>query len=166
MIRTVQIDDAEATARIYNHYIRHTIITFEEDEIPATEMRRRIEETQSLELPWLVAEMDGQVVGYAYASKWKGRCAYRYSVEITVYLSDESKGRGIGTALYDHLFKALKSLGYHVAIGGISLPNDASIALHEKMGMVKIGEFREVGYKFGRWIDVGYWQKVFVTEKR
>lgn len=96
------------------------------------------------------------MIGYAYASKWKGRCAYRYSVEVSVYLHAEQSGQGMGTALYSALFKQLSELGYHVAIGGIALPNAASVALHEKFGMKKVAHFKEIGFKFGQWVDVGY----------
>lgn len=150
--------DAEAISRIYNHYIRHTIITFEEDEISAGEIQARIAEAFESGLPWLVAEDAGQVAGYAYASKWKGRCAYRFAVETTVYLAEGRSGRGIGSALYGSLLPLLRERGIHTAIAGIALPNDASVRLHEKIGMRKVAHFEQVGRKFERWIDVGYWQ--------
>ena len=158
MIRTASSDDAEAIAGIYNPYIRDTIITFEEEAVTAAEMAGRIAEVDGAGLPWLVAEDDGQIVGYAYAGKWKGRCAYRHSVECSVYLASHHVCRGIGTTLYQALFARLSQIGLHVVIGGIALPNPASVALHEKMGMRQVARFEEVGYKFGRWIDVGYWQ--------
>ncbi|HEV7431928.1 MAG TPA: GNAT family N-acetyltransferase, partial [Steroidobacteraceae bacterium] len=96
-----------------------------------------------------------------YASRWKGRCAYRYSVESTVYLEPLAVGQGLGTALYSALFARLQELGCHVVIGGIALPNAASVALHEKFGMRQVAHFAQVGNKFGRWVDVGYWQWVF-----
>jgi len=102
-----------------------------------------------------------KTLGYAYASKWKSRCAYKYSVETTVYLRPEVKGQGIGSKLYKELLTQLKEKNIHAAIGGIALPNDASIALHEKLGFKKIGQFKEVGYKFDKWIDVGYWELIF-----
>ncbi len=112
-------------------------------------------------LPWLVAENDsGVVVGYAYASKWKGRCAYRHSAEVTVYLAPDAAAQGVGTRLYEALFSELRDRGIHTAIGGIALPNPPSVALHEKFGMKKVAHFAEVGHKFDRWIDVGYWQVV------
>jgi len=106
----------------------------------------------------LVAEKEGQILGYAYASKWKGRCAYKSSVESTVYLDNALLSKGLGTVLYDALLKILREKQYHIVIGGIALPNDKSIALHEKFGFQKVGHFKEVGYKFDRWVDVGYWQ--------
>ncbi|MFA6312228.1 MAG: arsinothricin resistance N-acetyltransferase ArsN1 family B [Sterolibacterium sp.] len=158
MIRPAIATDADSIARIYNHYILNTIITFEEQAVSAQEMAERIAEVTSASLPWLVAEDDGRIVGYAYASKWKGRCAYRFSVESTVYLDPDCVGKGYGTRLYESLFASLRECGMHVVIGGIALPNPASIALHEKLGMKKVAHFGEVGFKFDKWIDVGYWQ--------
>jgi phosphinothricin acetyltransferase len=158
VIRTATAGDADAIARIYNHYVANTIITFEEQAVSSEEMAARIAEVAAASPPWLVAEQDGRVVGYAYASKWKGRCAYRFSAECTVYLDPDCVGRGYGTQLYESLFAALRERGMHAVIGGVALPNPASVALHEKLGMRKVAHFGEVGYKFERWIDVGYWQ--------
>jgi len=160
-IRAAEPSDAGATAAIYNRYVAETTITFEEKPIPAEEMARRIADVQAALLPWLVAEEDSQVVGYAYASPWKTRAAYRFSVEITVYLNPGSMGRGIGSRLYKELFSLLEARGVHSVIGGIALPNQASVALHEKFGLKKVAHFQEVGYKFDRWIDVAYWQRKF-----
>jgi L-amino acid N-acyltransferase YncA len=159
-IQDAEIRDALAIAEIYNHYILHTIITFEEEAIDAAEMANRITEV-TVKFPWIVYKVEGRVLGYAYASAWKSRCAYRNSVETTVYLHPDAKGQGIGSALYNALLQRLEKQGLHAAIGGIALPNDASIALHEKCGFQKIGEFIEVGHKFGKWINVGYWQRMF-----
>ena len=159
MIRSATIRDAEVTACIYNHYIANTVITFEERTIAPEQMAERIETVTSAALPWLVAEHDGHVLGYAYATQWKGRSAYRFSVETTVYLAAEATGRGIGSALYEALFTDLEARDVHVAVGGITLPNPASVALHEKLGMKKVAHFEQIGFKFGQWLDVGYWQK-------
>jgi len=159
MVRPATPGDAKALARIYNHYVAETTITFEEDQVTAAEMAARIAETLAAALPWLVAEHQGEVVGYAYASKWKGRCAYRFSAETTVYLDPEETSRGLGSVLYGQLLSDLEARGVHVVIGGIALPNDASVRLHEKLGFRKVAHFEEVGFKFGRWIDVGYWQR-------
>ncbi|MGH8162100.1 MAG: arsinothricin resistance N-acetyltransferase ArsN1 family B [Gammaproteobacteria bacterium] len=159
-IRAVTLQDAAAIARIYNHYIVNTTVSFEEDAVAVAERRERIAEAAAQNLPFLVAEREGAVVGYANATKWKGRCAYRYSVETGIYLAPDGIGQGIGTPLYQTLLAALRERGVHAMIAGIALPNPASIALHEKCGFVKIGQFREVGFKFGRWIDVGYWELV------
>ena len=150
--------DAERIATIYNHFIVNTVITFEETTIDAAEIEQRIHENQSNRLPWLVALQDDVVVGYAYANRWKGRCAYRFSVEITVYVDPEMPRRGIGSFLYKQLFTQLKAAGFHSVIAGISLPNDASVALHERVGLVKAGPFKEVGVKFNQRVDVAYWQ--------
>ncbi|HVB15611.1 MAG TPA: arsinothricin resistance N-acetyltransferase ArsN1 family B [Stellaceae bacterium] len=159
-IRPAGEADGESLCRIYNHYIAETVVTFEEQPLAAAQMAARLQEIASASLPWLIAVQGAEVLGYAYASAWKGRCAYRYSTEVSVYLRADSGGRGIGSALYRELLALLKARGLHVAIGGIALPNAASVALHEKFGFEKIGQFSQVGFKFGRWIDVGYWQKV------
>ena len=99
------------------------------------------------------------VVGYAYAGPWRTRAAYRFAVETTVYLDRNRTGHGLGRALYGRLLADLRELGFRCAMGGIALPNDASVALHERMGFVKVAHFREVGFKFNRWIDVAYWQR-------
>lgn len=158
MIRAVRASDAEVISGIYNYYISNTVVTFEEDLTSADEMRSRISEIENAELPWLVYQEGESVIGFAYASKWKGRCAYRYSVEVTVYLAHDVTARGIGSQLYTELFEQLKVKSVHVVLGGISLPNEASIALHEKFGMKKAAHFEEVGFKFGEWVDVAYWQ--------
>ncbi|MBD3894996.1 N-acetyltransferase [Halomonas sp. ML-15] len=158
MIRSASVEDASAIAVIYNHYIENTPITFETDRVSEEDVARRIEECQGGNLPWLVAVHYGKVIGYCYASKWKGRCAYRHSVEATVYLDPAATAKGWGTRLYMSLLAELESLKIHAVICGIALPNEASIALHEKLGMEKVAHFKEVGNKFGKWIDVGYWQ--------
>jgi phosphinothricin acetyltransferase len=160
VIRAATTADAGGIASIYNHYITDTIVTFEEVPVSADEMARRIAEVETDQLPWLVAIESGRVVGYAYASKWKRRVGYRTSVETTVYLADGHGGKGIGSKLYTELFSIIEAKGFHSAIGGIALPNDASVALHEKFGMKRVALFREVGIKFGQWVDVGYWQRL------
>lgn len=159
-LRDARPDDAPAIAAIYNPYIVDTTISFEEEPVTDAEMARRIGDVQAAGLPWLVAEQHGVVIGYAYATKWRVRHAYRHSVETSVYLAPAAARQGIGTALYLALFDRLLAAGCHLVIGGIALPNDASVALHEKMGYEKAAHFKEVGFKFGRWLDVGYWQKV------
>jgi L-amino acid N-acyltransferase YncA len=133
MIRPATIDDAAQLCEIYNHYVSNTTVTFEEGVVSEEEMTTRVQETLQ-SLPWLVLEAENRVLGFCYASKWKGRCAYRYSVESTVYLRPDAAGRGLGTELYSTLLKDLKGRGFHAVMGGIALPNDASIALHEKFG--------------------------------
>ena len=157
-IRRVNPDDTEAICAIYNHYVKNSCISFEEESVTTLEMSRRIiDVTESL--PWLVMESEGVVDGYAYATKWRARSAYRFAVEISVYLSQTSIGKGYGTNLYLNLIDDLSALGVHTVIAGISLPNDKSIKLHEKMGLKKVAHFEQVGFKNQQWIDVGYWQK-------
>lgn len=158
MIRDATVADAPAIAAIYNHYVEHTIITFETTAVADEDIAARIAATTGGGYPWLVAEESDAVVGYAYATQWSGRCAYRYSAESSVYLAPDAAGRGLGSALYGRLIPQLAGAGMHVVIGGIALPNAPSIALHEKVGMRKVAHFCEVGHKFGEWIDVGYWQ--------
>ncbi|WP_407353439.1 arsinothricin resistance N-acetyltransferase ArsN1 family B [Luteimonas sp. R10] len=160
VIRPAVPGDADAIARIYNHYVAGSCVTFETDPVSGTEMAQRVADTLEVPLPWLAAEADGAIAGYAYASKWKGRCAYRYSVETTVYLDPRCTGRGLGRDLYAALIDAVKALGMRAAIGGIALPNAASVALHERLGFRKVGHFEQVGFKQDRWIDVGYWQRL------
>ena len=160
MIRYAKTDDAAEICKIYNHYVLGTTITFEEEPVSTDEMAQRIAETLQ-SLPWLVWEQDESLQGFCYASKWKGRCAYRHSVESTVYVRADSIGRHIGSQLYRALLDELRQRKFHTVIGGIALPNDASVALHEKLEFEKVAQFREVGNKFDRWIDVGYWQLLF-----
>jgi phosphinothricin acetyltransferase len=164
-IRSAHADDAKAISAIYNPYILNTTISFEEEAVTDAAMAQRIADVQGGGLPWLVAERDGKVLGYAYATKWRVRHAYRFSVESSVYLAPEAARQGVGSALYTALLAQLAERGVHLVIGGIALPNDASVALHEKMGYEKVAHFREVGFKFGRWLDVGYWQKTWLNRR-
>lgn len=159
MIRPANPDDAQAICAIYNHYIQHSIITFETDAVSGDDMRQRIN-SKSLKHPWLVYEKDQAVVGYAYASPWQSRCAYRFSVETTIYVSEQHRGAGIGTTLYQALIAELNKNDYHSLLAAIALPNQDSVALHEKLGFEKVGQFKQVGYKFDTWIDVGYWELI------
>jgi L-amino acid N-acyltransferase YncA len=161
IVRSATAEDAEAVAAVYNHYVTQTVVTFEEEAISASEISRRIGEVQAASLPWLVADRGGLVVGYAYATKWRPRRAYRFSSEVTVYVHPDHGARGIGSALYRQLLAELRDRGIHAAMGGIALPNDASVRLHERFGFEKVAHFAAVGFKFDRWIDVGYWQLVF-----
>jgi phosphinothricin acetyltransferase len=164
MIRPVKHSDAAQLAEIYNYYIANSTATFETETVVRIQMEDRIMRIQNDLLPWFVAENPkGIILGYAYASMWKERKAYKHSVEITVYLDHNVYSQGIGSQLYTALFNHLKTLGVHAVMGGISLPNKASVALHEKFGMTKVAHFSEVGYKFGEWVDVGYWQAILKT---
>jgi phosphinothricin acetyltransferase len=160
MIRDATSADAAQIVDIYNHYVLHTIITFEETAVTVQDMSARMVDVQA-SLPWLVHETDGSIDGYCYATKWRTRAAYRFAVETTVYLRPQLGHRGIGTRLYRELIGRLRALGIHAAIGGIALPNEASVGLHERHGFIQVAQFAEVGWKFSRWIDVGYWQLTF-----
>jgi L-amino acid N-acyltransferase YncA len=157
MIRPCTAADAASICDIYNHYVADTVVTFEESPVDEAEMSRRIAQVTS-SLPWLVCETAAGISGYAYASPWKSRAAYRHSVESSIYLAPHATGRGLGSALYSELIADLRRRGMHCVIGGAALPNPASVALHDKLGFTKVAEFRQVGFKFGRWIDVGYWE--------
>jgi phosphinothricin acetyltransferase len=159
MIRACRANDAATIADIYNHYVRETVVTFEETPVAAAEMAQRIADVGA-RYPWLVWDDGGAVVGWAYATPWKTRSAYRFSVETTLYVAASHHGRGIGGALYRALIDDLRARNVHTAVGGIALPNPASVALHEKLGFSKIAHFAEVGRKLDRWVDVGYWQLI------
>jgi phosphinothricin acetyltransferase len=149
--------DAADIAAIYAHYVLTTPISMEVEPPDGAELARRIAEIQDAGLPWLVLVEDGQLVGYAYASKWRARPGYRHAVESSVYLDPARRGRGHGLRLYQALLARLEGR-FHAVIGGIALPNAPSIALHEKLGFRQVACFPEVGHKFGEWVDVGYWQ--------
>lgn len=144
---------------IYNHYIEHTVISFEEQTLSVAEIQTRVE-NYTKKYPWIVALVDNRVVGYAYATQWQSRCAYAASLEVSCYLDHQQTGKGYGKALYSELLQRLKALGCHVVVAGVALPNDASVKLQEAFGFEKVAHFREVGYKHQRWIDVGYWQLI------
>lgn len=157
IIRPATPEDAAPIAAIYNHYVENTIVTFEEEAVSDSDMRRRIINGLSSGL-WLVAEIDGAVLGYAYAAPWSTRSGYRSSVETTVYVAQDHLREGYGVELYGRLIDQLKSRDTHCAIGVIALPNPGSVALHEKIGFEKVGELEQIGSKFGQWVNVGYWQ--------
>jgi L-amino acid N-acyltransferase YncA len=155
-IRIATPDDAAALAAIYAPYVRDTVISFEMVPPDETQMAERIQKILP-RLPWLVHEAGGRVTGYAYAGPHRERAAYRWSVDAGIYLDSGAHRQGIGTALYRVLFEALRLQGYHRVYGGITLPNEASVGLHEAQGFKPIGVYPEVGYKFGAWRDVGWW---------
>jgi phosphinothricin acetyltransferase len=159
-IRPADSADVEQIVEIYNHYVLTSAITFEEAPVEVSEMARRIHEVHAVPLPWLVAASDANVLGYAYATRWKARAAYKFSAESTVYLRADAVGKGIGRELYAHLIAALRTAGVHAVIGGVALPNDASLGLHQKLEFEKVAHFKEVGFKFNRWIDVIYWERI------
>ena len=162
MIRSAEPGDADRLCEIYNHYVLNDVATFEEEPVPVDEMRQRVAGVQE-QFFWLVYEDAGGVVAYAYAGKWKARAAYRHSVELSVYVSPERQGRGIGKQLYGELLRRLGETGVHSVIGGVAGDNRASFALHLSFGFEQVAHFREVGHKFGQWVDVTYFQLVLPT---
>ena len=157
MIRPATSTDASAIAAIYNYFVANTTISFEEAPVTDSEMAARIDSV-SAQLPWYVYERDGKVLGYAYATPWRVRSAYRFSVEATVYVAPDCARQGIGRQLYAVLLDALRAKQIQVVLGGIAQPNPASVALHEQAGFQKVAHFNRVGRKFDQWIDVGYWE--------
>jgi len=163
-IRPATSADAARIVAIYNRYIIDTTISFEEQPVQEAEMAGRIRDVVDAGLPWLVALHEGELVGYAYATTWRARPAYRFSVESTVYLADGASGRGWGALLYGRLIDRLRAAGVRTVIAGIAQPNARSVALHERLGFRKVAHFADVGYKFERWVDVGYWQLSLAQE--
>ena len=159
MIRPARPADAAAICAIYNPFIETSTISFEEAAVTSEQMTARIAQVTAT-LPWLVMEHEGAVAGYAYASPWRVRRAYRSSVETTVYVAPEHAGKGIGKALYDALLADLRTRAVHAVIAGIAQPNAASVGLHERLGFRKVAHFSEVGFKLDRWVDVGYWELI------
>jgi len=159
-IRRAVAADAGAICDIYNHYIENTIATFEEQSIVASDLATRMDNGH----PWLVAVNDGNVVGYAYTGTWRSRCAFRHTLESSVYLSHDFQGRGVGKMLYQALIQACSQTDCRVLVAAISLPNQASIALHQRLGFKEVGVFREVGFKFDQWIDVAFWEYLFTDQ--
>jgi L-amino acid N-acyltransferase YncA len=162
-IRPVRETDARAICAIYNPYVLETVITFETAPVSESEMAARIRD-YTAQYPWLVAEVDARVVAYAYASRWRARAAYDHTLESTVYVDKTHTGRGIAKPLYLALLEELKARRVHAVVGCIALPNDASVAVHEKCGFVKVAQFPETGRKFARWVDVGFWQITFSSD--
>lgn len=159
LIRPVKIEEAVALCEIYNFYVENTTITFEETSVSVDEFAKRIQDVSAAH-PWLVSEVDGDIVGYGYAGTWKPRGAYRYCVESTMYLAQSAMGKGYGTALYQQLIDELRKRGVHSILAGIATPNEPSFALHKKLGFEQVGLFRQVGKKFDRWLDVAYWELI------
>lgn len=162
-IRSAQIEDAADLVAIYAPYVETTAITFETEVPTVADFAGRIEKTLE-KFPYLVAEEDGRVVGYAYASTYYARAAYDWTVELSVYVSKEARGKGIGSLLYDALEEDLTARGFKNFLACIALPNPASLALHEKRGYEQVAHFKKVGYKFDTWHDIVWLQKSLVGE--
>ncbi|MGB6985653.1 MAG: arsinothricin resistance N-acetyltransferase ArsN1 family B [Candidatus Aquilonibacter sp.] len=154
-IRVATPSDAAAFAAIYSPICTSTHISFEEDPPSVDEMRARIEKTLAW-TPWLTAVSNGAILGYAYASRHRERPGYRWSVDVSAYLDESARGRGIGRTLYERLFAILEEQRFRRAYAGIALPNDASVALHRALGFEPIAVYRRVGWKFDRWYDVAW----------
>jgi phosphinothricin acetyltransferase len=157
-VRIAHESDAPALAAIYAPIVAETAISFETEPPTAEVMAERVRSTLPSH-PFLVAEASGQVVGYAYASTHGARHAYQWSTNVTVYVAAEARRSGVGRRLYGVLLPILEAQGFHAAFAGIALPNGASVALHEAVGFEALGVYREVGFKLGRWHDVGYWRR-------
>lgn len=163
-IRDIDLQDAAAIADIYNYYIRETVITFEMDPVDAKTIQTRIEGTTGRGHPYLVMELDGSVIGYAYADQWRSRIAYQHTVETAIYLAHDATGEGRGFQLYKALIDRLRDDGkYHAVIGGLTLPNPASERLHAKLGFQQVATFPQVGRKFDQWLDVKFMQLLLDT---
>jgi phosphinothricin acetyltransferase len=161
-VRPARPDDARAIAAIYAPYVTDGVISFEADPPDTAEMARRMTAGGD-RYPWLVAEDGHAVVGYSYAAPFHRRAAYGWAVETTVYVAGDAHRRGVGRALYTALLDGLTRQGFTRAIGVIALPHPASVALHEAFGFRLVGVNEAVGYKHGRWIDVGIWQRALAT---
>ncbi len=149
--------DFDAIAAITNHYIRTTAVHFGYEDVTAAELRDLWRMHVEL-YPWLVVEVDRTIAGYAKAGPFRARDAYRNITETGIYLRPDHRGRGFGRPLYERLLDVLRAQGFHAVVGGIALPNDVSVKLHERLGFAAAGIVREAGYKFERWHDVGFWQ--------
>lgn len=149
--------DAAACAAIYAPYVRDTPISLEERVPTAQEIADRIQTTTRTH-PWLIAEDETEVIGYAYATRHRERACYRWATDVTVYVAPESQRRGVGRTLYETLFQLLAQQGFRIACAGITLPNQASVGLHEALGFRPVGVYQKIGWKMGAWHDVGWWQ--------
>lgn len=158
LVRPAVAHDAAAVAAIYAPYVTETSISFEETAPSTEEMAARIAKCQT-RWQWLVGEVDGVVVGYAYGSQHRERHAYRWSVEVSAYVDPQQHRKGIGRVLYEALLPELADKGFCNAYAGITMPNEPSVKLHTAMGFTSIGIFRSVGWKFGRWHDVAWFQR-------
>ncbi|MFE0758438.1 arsinothricin resistance N-acetyltransferase ArsN1 family B [Inquilinus sp. NPDC058860] len=158
MIRLATPEDAPALQAIYAPIVAGTAISFELTPPTVAEMADRIRRTIPA-YPWLVLERDRRTLGYAYAGPHRARPAYRWSVDVSAYVAEAGRRQGTGRALYERLFVLLQRQGYHAAFAGIALPNPASVALHEAVGFVPLGVYRDVGFKHGAWHNVGWWQR-------
>jgi L-amino acid N-acyltransferase YncA len=159
-IRPASEHDLAAVAAMYAHYVEHTVITFDLEAPSLEAWRERHRAAAAAGRPWLVADSGGALAGYATASAFRPKAAYGGTVETTIYLAAGAEGSGLGRRLYGALLDAATAAGFHLAVAGATLPNPASVALHERLGFEPVGTFREVGFKFGSWRDVAWWQRI------
>lgn len=157
-VRLAESADAVQIAYIFNHYIATSHATFEIDPLDDTEILRRMAESLEHKFPYLVCTDENEILGFAYAKRFRPRRAYEFTAETSVYVKPGNDRRGVGSALYRDLLDRLRSHGVNAVVAGVSLPNSRSVHLHEKFGFEKVAHFREVGRKFDRWIDVGFWE--------
>ena len=157
ILRMARESDGDAVSAIYRPWVENTAVSFELEAPSAEEMARRIRVSSSY-APWLICEGTGGVWGYAYASRHRDRAAYQWSVDVAVYVHEQRRRNGVGRALYRSLFTLLRLQGFIAAHAGITLPNPASIGLHESLGFERIATYPAVGFKLGSWHDVGWWQ--------
>jgi phosphinothricin acetyltransferase len=163
LVRAAEAGDFEAIAALTNVFIRETTIHFGYDPVSADELRASWEAART-RYPWLVAEVDGRFAGYCKAGVWRERAAYGWTPECGVYVEPFVRRQGVGRALYERLIDVMRRQGFHSIVAGVTLPNDASVRLHESVGFVHIGTVRRAGWKLGRWSDVGFWQRELAPE--
>ncbi|MBJ6368300.1 N-acetyltransferase [Snuella sp. CAU 1569] len=157
MIRPVRTEDSDQLLGIYNYYVVNSIVTFDLKPFALSEFEEKVHAI-SAAYPFIVFEDNDRILGYAYASKWREKPAYNFTVESTVYVRQDAQGKQVGSKLYTELLRLLRQGNYHVVLGSLTLPNEASVKLHEKFGFEKVAHFKAVGLKFGKWLDVGFWQ--------
>lgn len=160
MIRDFKAKDTKQLLDIYNYYVLNTIVTFDIEPLTLKAFTEKLTRINK-DYPCIVFEEKNEILGYAYGSKWRPKPAYKQTVEATVYLKNGEQGKQIGSRLYRKLLDLLELEGYHIVLGGLTLPNDASVKLHEKFGFKQVAHFKEVGRKFDTWLDVAFWQLKF-----
>lgn len=158
MIREAIKSDAHRIAELYNYYIRKTIVTFDEQPLSITEMENKISVIQEKGYPFIVYELDNTIVAYAYLNNWRNRSAFNITLETSIYVDNRYQQKGIGMLLYNELIKTARQLKLHSLVAAVSLPNEASRKIHSRLGFKLVGNFKESGLKFGKLIDVEFWQ--------
>lgn len=159
-MRPATLSDAQNILNIYNYYVLNTVVTFDLEALTLETFEEKMT-TIMAQYPFLVYEENNEILGYAYASKFRPKAAYNHTVESTVYVKQGEHGKQIGTTLYTELLRLLKLDNYHVVLGVLTLPNAGSVKLHEKFGFKQVAHLKEAGLKFGNWQDIGIWQLTF-----